>query len=279
MSKKRKNKDSGSEEQGQADEQNDDAAQRKLFIRAWEVRDKLYRNIFGDYTHVSPENYGPPSAIVKSIETIHPFNQPTNDTGDPGLEDQRLAVLAYGPDPMRPYWTYITAGLSSPWLQQTPEEVSGFGCEIMIKSPTEAKWPAQILRSMAYYIFNHAGTLSPGVRIALNAPIAIDTDSLLRNVVIWYADEAPDCWYQLPSGGFGIFTAIGITDDELAFAESIEEYGTWCIQQVLRQTGSAQITDPQRESAMKHENIGNFINSVTTFANQFRGSSSNLDLG
>jgi hypothetical protein len=142
----------------------------------------------------------------------------------------------------------------------------------MIKSPVEASWPSQILRSMAFYIFNHAGTLSPGIRIGLNAPIVPDSDSQLRNLIIWYADEAPDCWYQLPSGGFGIFTAIGITDDELKYAESIEEYGTWCIQQVLRQTGSNQVTDPFRQSVMKDENIESILNSVSTFAKQFHAS-------
>ena len=114
------------------------------------------------------------------------------------------------------HWTYVTAGLCSPWLQQEPDEVSGFGCELMIRSRTDAPWAAQILRSMAFYIFNHAGTISPGVRIALHAPIAPNTDSKIRNLFVWYADEAPDRWYQLPSGGFGLFTAVGITDDELA---------------------------------------------------------------
>jgi hypothetical protein len=155
-------------------------------------------------------------------------------------------------------------------VQREPGEVSGFGCELLIKSPTEAAWPAQILRSMALYIFNHAGTLGPGVRIGLNAPIKAGSDSKLRNLAIWYADEAPDCWYQLPSGGFGIFAAIGITDDELKFAESVEEYGTWCIQNILRQTGSAQITDPDRDSVMQRENIHEIVNATKTFATEFR---------
>ena len=129
---------------------------------------------------------------------------------------------------------------------------------------------------MAYYLFNHAGTLSPGGRIALNCPIVVDSDSKLRNLIIWYADEAPDCWYHLPSGGFGIFTAIGITDDELKFAASIDVYGTWCIQQVLRQIGTAQVTDPNRDSVMQNENIASITGSVTTFARQFKASSSSL---
>ena len=140
----------------------------------------------------------------------------------------------------------------------------------MIKSKVDAPWAAQVLRSMAFYIFNHAGTISPGVRIALHAPLAPGTDSKVRNLFVWYADEAPDCWYQLPSGGFGLFTAVGITDDELAFAESIDEYGTWCIQEVLRKTGIGQVSDPERDSVMALEDIGEILTSVKTFSDNFR---------
>ncbi|PWU02132.1 MAG: hypothetical protein C5B53_02025 [Candidatus Melainabacteria bacterium] len=279
MSKKGKKKEESSPEPGDDwEDWQSVVARRDLLISAWRARDELYKNLFGEPTSVTPSNYRPPPAIPSGKAKTRSPNELATDTADPGLEDQRLAIIAYGPDPVRPYWTYITAGISSPWLQGQPEEVSGFGCELMIKSPIEAQWPAQILRSMAFYLFNHAGTLSPGARIALNAPIAVNSESKLRNLVIWYADEAPDCWYQLPSGGFGVFTAIGITDDELKFAESIDEYGTWCIQQVLRQVGTGQVTNPDRESAMQNENIASITNSVTTFARQFKASSSSFEI-
>jgi Suppressor of fused protein (SUFU) len=246
------------------DEREAAQAQKRLLISAWKARDELFKQLFGDPSYVTPANYAPPKKSNKHVSTD------TGDPGDPDADEHHLAVLAYGPDPLRPYWTYVTAGLSTPWIQQQPEEVSAFGCELMIKSPVDAKWPAQILRSMAFYIFNHAGTISPGVRIALNAPIAVNTDSLLRNVCMWYADEAPDCWYQLPSGGFGLFCAIGITDDELKYAESVEEYGTWCIQEVLRQTGHGQISDPERKSVMERANIDTVLDNVKQFADNFR---------
>jgi hypothetical protein len=110
------------------------------------------------------------------------------------------------------------------------------------------------------------------VRIALNAPILPNSDSEIRNLFVWYADEAPDCWYQLPSGGFGLFTAVGITDDELEFAESIEEYGTWCIQEVLRKTGIGQISDPYRASVMTTQNIEEILKNVKNFSDNFRAS-------
>jgi len=222
---------------------------KELLVSSWKVRDELYQSLFGQYTSVSPADYGPP---------------------EDNVDNQRLAVLGYAPDPIRPYWTYVTAGLSTPWLQQEPLEVSGFGLELIVKSPIEAEWPAQILRTMAYYIFNHMGTLSPDVHLTLNSSIVAGGDSLLRNMLIWYADDAPDCWYQLPSGGFGLFMAIGITDDEMKLTESIhEEYGTWCMLQILRQVGLGQITDPTRKSVMERGDINSVISSVRNFAEQF----------
>jgi hypothetical protein len=247
-------------------------AQRRLLINSWKARAELYKQLFGEYSYVTPANYAAPKADLskpkkKSTKLV---STDTGDPGDPDAEENHLAVLAYGPDPLRPYWTYVTAGLSTPWLQKEPEEVSAFGCELIVKTQIDAQWPAQILRSMAFYIFNHAGTISPGVRIGLNAPIAVNTESQLRNICMWYADEAPDCWYQLPSGGFGLFCAIGITDDELKYAESIEEYGTWCIQEVLRQTGHGQISDPERKSVMERTNIDTVLDNVKLFADNFR---------
>jgi hypothetical protein len=245
---------------------------RRLLISAWKTRDELYQELFGQYTRVEPKNYGPPSPDVSlNLTEKKKYDEGGSaDPGDPEACEQHLAVLTYAPDPQRPYWMYVTAGLSSPWLQERPDEVSGFGCELILKSPVDAQWPPQVLRSMALHIFNHTGVLSPGKRVALNAPIAPYTDSALRNLFVWYPDEAPDCWYQLPSGGFGLFVAIGITDDELKYCESVEEYGTWCMQEVLRYAGSGQVSDPSRESVMALPNIDEVLSNLRTFSEKFR---------
>lgn len=252
---------------------------RLLLLRqAWLGRDRLYRDLFGEPTWVSPKNYGPPSLEVKtdkkvtsgsmSVDPTNPYQSVSEDNVDSA--EQHLAVLAYGPDPFRPHWTYITAGISSPWVHYEPQEVSGFGCELMIKSPVDLPWAPQVLRTMAFYIFNHAGTLSPGVRIGLGGPIQAGSDSALRNVIIYYADEAPDCWYQLPSGGFGIFLAIGVTEAECRYAESVEKYGTWCVEQLLRRKGYGQITDPTRRCTMDDADTPAMLSSIKQFADTFR---------
>ncbi len=261
----------------QASDVERERTRRELLKDAWTVRDRLYNQLFGKPAYVTPKNYGPPSLDVPPDFTeVRDRINPADgfSPGDPSLEEQHLAVLAYGPDPLSPFWKYVTAGLASPWLQYEPQLVSGFGLELMVKSPVDAPWAAQFLRTLAFYVFNHAGTLSPGVRVGLNSSIDPGFSSLLRNAFIWYADEAPDTLYDLPSGGFGMLIAIGMTDDEREFAESIEEYGTWCIQAVLRQAGQGQITDPTRASVMSHPDIDRILSSVRNFADTYRANRS-----
>lgn len=254
-----------------------EATRRQLLASAWRARDKIYKQLFGKPAYITPANYGPPSEDVPpDFAERNVTGADTSNPGDPTMEEQHLAVLAYGPDPTSPCWRYVTAGLSSPWVQYEPLQVSGFGCELMVKSPVDAPWAARFLRTLAFYIFNHAGTLSQGVRLALNNPIDPASSSKLRNAFIWYADEAPDTLYELPSGLFGILLAIGMTDDELAFADSVEDYGTWCLQALLRQAGHGQITDPARDCSMKMENINAMKTSVRNFADTFRANRNGL---
>src|SRR5438552_7037327 len=110
------------------------SANRQLLVEAWEARDQLYQQLFGHYTLVSPAKYAPP--LVPDPESREVTE--SGGSGDPGDEDQRLTILTYAPDPLRPYWLYITAGLSNPWYQESPAEVSGFGYELLMKTPHEA---------------------------------------------------------------------------------------------------------------------------------------------
>ncbi len=254
-----------------------EGTRRQLLASAWRARDLVYQQLFGKPAYVTPANYGPPSVEVPAnFGREDSGSMDTSDPGDPALEEQHLAVLAYGPDPLSPCWKYVTAGLASPWMQYEPLQVSGFGVELMVKSPVDAPWAAQLLRTIAFYIFNHAGTIRQGVRMALNAPIDPASDSKLRNAFIWYPDEAPDTLYELPSGLFTILLAVGMTDDEQQFADSVEEYGTWCVQALLRQAGYGQVTDPHRECAMKKENIGAIVSNVRNFAETFRANRSGM---
>jgi hypothetical protein len=244
-----------------------------LLRAAWKARNDLYLDLFGPHAYSLPKGNELPSPPEPS------FQQDMNPTAKEGeamltfksdMASQRIPILAYAPNEQRDYWMYVTNGLSNPWFQEEPGEVSGFGCELIVKSQKDGRWPARLLRRLSYYILSYTGTLSPGVILSMKTPLAKQAEATVNNLFVWYADEAPDCVYQLPSGAFGLFCTVGITEDECVFAESIQEYGCWSIQQVLRQTGVGQLTYPHRGTVMKSENIGGILESVRSYADNFR---------
>jgi Suppressor of fused protein (SUFU) len=248
------------------------SSESALLFNAWKARNKLYEELFGSFTYSLPKGNRAP--VVPEPGSGRESDSPS----EPGeaavftsqMSTQKITVLAYAPNEQRSHWLYVTSGLSNPWFQEEAGEVSGFGCELMVKSAVAARWPLRLLRRLSYYILSYSGTLSPGVILNMQTPLAVRADGGLNNIFVWYADEAPDCLYQLPSGVFGMFCTVGITEDECQFAESIDEYGCWSIQQVLRHAGLGQITDPQRSSVMTREDIGGILQSVRNYADNFR---------
>jgi hypothetical protein len=259
----------------------------ELLQQAWQARQALYESLFGSHSFSLPKRYAAPvqgagmwselpaeEAADASADTSSPeaarsaFQEALDSLAAARTASARLmSVLAYAPAEGRNYWTYVTSGLSNPRLPMV-SEVSGFGCELVCKSPSASRWPVKLLRRLVGYICSYSGTLSPGVILSMAAPIGAAA-SPLNNIFVWYADEAPDCWYQLPSGGFGVFAVIGITEDECRFAESVEQYGTWSIQQVLTHAGIGQVTDPARNSAMQGEGMDAIIHSIRAYAANF----------
>lgn len=240
-------------------------AHKKLLRNAWKERNQLYADLFGESFSPLPRNYSPPDIPEPELQGERGFRELSSP-----LADQVIPILAHPPSGTRDYWIYITSGLSNPWFQEKPEEVSGFGCELMLKSTHASLWPIRQLRRMCSYLMTYKGTLSPGLVLEMKSPYAVPHPSLLTNMAIWYADEAPDCLYQLPSGIFGVFCAIGITEDEARYAESSGEYGTWCIQQVLRNTSIGQLSNETRQSVMKIEGIDAILSGVRTYAANFK---------
>ncbi len=236
-------------------------AQTLKFVKsAWLERDKIFQELFGQPSYATPDTYRPPELIfnldeIKDLENEDKIETIINDNNKSIFKDQELNILAYGPDPLRPYWLYVTSGLSTPWLSTCKEEVSGYGFELAIKSPIDAMWPVNILRTLALHVLNHSGVFSPGATLDLKSSIDSYSNSDLDNLFVWYLDEASDAWYELPSGGFGLFCCIGISTNEMKYLRTQKDYGAWTMQELLRRTQNNQVTNPSRKCIMKHKNI------------------------
>lgn len=233
--------------------------------QAWHARERLYKELFGPHKCSLPKIYDvPKEAEASEISSAQELTAALGKT----LTEKDISILAHEPNEIHPYWTFATSGLSNPWFGQS-DEVSGFGCELVLKTKNPGPWAWKLLRRLVYYIVSYSGTLSPGVMLQFDARLFREGNSELSGIIVWYVDEAPECIYQLPSGSFGIFSIIGVTADECALIETIDKYGCWCVQQIIRENGFGQLTEPKRESIMKGENIDGKINSLRNYLENF----------
>lgn len=240
-----------------------------ILMRAWSCRDRLFHELFGPHKYSLPKKYEAPrdaeTALVSDAFELAVLSGKSLNVKD-------ISILACEPNELRPYWTFISSGLSNPWFGQS-EDVSGFGCELVLKSKTPGRWALKLMRRLIYYIISYSGTLSPGVMMRIDAPLFADGKSELGGFVVWYVDEAPETIYQLPSGQFGIFSIIGITSDECDFVETIDQYGCWCIQQIIRESGFDQCTEPFRTSLMDKDTTSGRLNTLRNYLENFGFSS------
>lgn len=234
--------------------------------RAWHARDQLYHELYGPHRYAFPRKYEAPSDVEPAdISTPSELAAIAGKT----LDVKDISIIVHAPNELRPYWLFASSGLSNPWFGQA-EDVSGFGCELVLKTKTPGRWAIKLIRRLVYYIISGSGTLHPGVMLKIDAPLSTGAaGGGLGGIIVWYADEAPDCIYELPSGKFGIFTIIGIAADESDFVESVDKYGCWCIQQILREAGYEQLTEPSRPSMMQTESIQGRISSLRNYLENF----------
>ena len=125
-------------------------------------------------------------------------------------------VFEVPPSDERTYWTYITSGLSNPF-EDKPEEFSGFGFELLIRSPEQSFWAIHFLFNLMGYVFETGNLFGMGHRIPLNGPISKDTDSQLNTVLFWSPEGLPSS-FTLKSGNFELLDIIGITEAEYQYA-------------------------------------------------------------
>lgn len=235
--------------------------------RTWVARNKLYKELLGSFKHSYPPAYLPPEPIYMR-EDIRTAGDIAGMLGKQ-IPENKISILAYNPQPKKNYWTYITSGLSNPWFSAEADEVAGFGCELMLKTPEESDWAARLLRRLAFYILSYAGTLSPGVMLSLEKTLFKNSNSSIAAILIWYADEAPEAIYKLPAGAFGIFSVIGLTAEEQRYIEDAGPYGSWCIQEAFRQTGIGQTTDPRRQTIMEQPQTHKLLAGLQNYCQQF----------
>jgi len=162
-------------------------------------------------------------------------------------------VVEFAPTEERDSWLYVSSGASNPWELEPEEysdsEISGFGTELVLEVPGQAEWAIVILqRILAFNILLAHGrygdklALDYGDRIPLRAPITLEGDSLIQNLVVTKPTHYGD-HFILESGRVDFLHLVGTTDRENDFAKN---HGSLELCDRLLASGYAPITQPDR---------------------------------
>lgn len=192
-----------------------------------------------------------PSLFGKDMEGIYPI--PHNTLRNAKLEDPRWStcgVFRFAPTETRSSWLYVSSGLSNAWFddEPNPNESSGFGCEFILESPVEAKWPVQRLHQIMSlqigYTLGKYGDPSPleaGDRLPAGCSIDFK-ESKLTEIILTDPSHVVSS-FQQDSGHAQFIQVVGITYPELVFAKT---NSTTALIELLRSKTSFPVTEPDR---------------------------------
>jgi hypothetical protein len=174
-----------------------------MFERAWKEREEtVYTSLFNQL----------PSGI---FSPQHPDDVAI---GGSQLIASCAGVFEIPPTSQKPYWTYLSSGLSNP-LEETPQAFSGYGIELMIQLENQSDWPIHLMFNLMGYIFETGNFFQSGHRMPCNGPMcADDPNCQLTTLLFWEPADLP-ATFTLESGEVELLDIQGITDAEYEFAQ------------------------------------------------------------
>ena len=139
-------------------------------------------------------------------------------------------VYEFAPTPARPSWLFVSSGASNPWETDLADyagsEYSGFGTELVLETPEQGDWAIIVLQRMlafnillAHGRYDDKKALNYGDRIPMRAPITLQGDSLLRNILVTKPTHYVD-HFELESGRVDFLHLVGISDREVEYAKA-----------------------------------------------------------
>lgn len=194
-------------------------------------------------------------ALVQRFGPFSPAGQvikPQDEGWD--LTIPGFAFLRFPPTETRPFWLYVTHGLTQPIEAEDFEAgksggQSGFGVEFALATSTEEAWPFTMLEALSSYTLSEGNPVLPSHRIP--------SSDLMENAPGGHllALESPgyDTSFTTVSGEFHIVHLVGVTGAEVAEAKQLEgAEGSKALECALHQLGVGCITDRKRECLTLH---------------------------
>jgi hypothetical protein len=149
-----------------------------------------------------------------------------------------------------PVWTYVTTGLSNPFLvgpggEYDPKKPSGIGYEMVLHTPEQERWP--ILRLLDMMAFNLVcmRAFTHGGRFQVEGTVD-GGDGKLSGFVFLDSPLIPE-GFALPSGTVKLLTLVGASRNEMAFARA---NGVEKLMEKLDAQGTGIATLPERDEVV-----------------------------
>lgn len=128
-------------------------------------------------------------------------------------------VFKCPPTKQRNTWVYVTSGMSNPWEADEPEEFSGLGLELLMETQEEEIWALRALQTLtAYNLLLASGQVEDLPLLEEGSRVALALSAALRAVMLVPPVSYPTS-FTLKSGRVDFLQVVGITADELSFAQ------------------------------------------------------------
>ncbi len=169
----------------------------KFIEKSWNQREEeVYKKLFPN--------------LPEEIYTVQDPN--SIPVGGKLLRELSYGVFSIPPTDDRPYWLYITSGLSNPFDQD--KRISGFGFELMIATKEKEKWAINILTNLMGDI------LSRGIVLDYDNQMDIEGKDFgdIAGLVFTEPDFLKKKSFKLQQQKFKLILTLGITEEELKFS-------------------------------------------------------------
>ena len=159
------------------------------YQQAWSLRDdEVYLELFPTITD-GIVTLGDTDALQAWLES----ELSQVEEADPAWGS--FGVRTVAPSEDRPFWTYVTSGLSNPFTvgpgdEFSEEGPSGIGYELVIHTVEEARWPILRLLDMMAYNLVCLKAFAPGVRFPVEGTLDGNPDSKLSG---FFFVSDPNC--------------------------------------------------------------------------------------
>ncbi|MEV6280992.1 suppressor of fused domain protein [Nocardia sp. NPDC051832] len=155
-------------------------------------------------------------ALQRLYGTVQPFHLGTKQPWSLGGPDPLDGISIFARTEPIPHWHYISYGMSELYAKESPDpDVSGWGFEFTVRvatrrgEPQPPMWPAELLQSLARYVFSTEKWFEAGHTMKAAGPLGGAEDSAIRAMAFTLDPELGEI--ETSHGSVEFLQVVGLT--------------------------------------------------------------------